>query len=152
MRDQTTVLQRSARMLKGLYNADVNLLVIVAGMFGQLGERPLGLVQVYAAQGTAATPEEAIGRGSEAFTALLTNLRTIPQSRFVPMAEEERDFVRDHLGPALAAAGLAYVLIPDEAMPECFAADIRPQLRPGAQSILRAFDPLPNPTPARGRE
>nr|MCU0280460.1 NAD(P)-binding domain-containing protein [Acidimicrobiia bacterium] len=33
---------------------------------------------------------------------------------------------------AVAAAGLAFVLIPDEAVPECFAADIRPQLRPGA--------------------
>lgn len=107
MRDQTTVLQRSARMLKGLYNADVNLLVIVAGMFGQLGERPLGLVQVYAAQGTAATAEEAIARGSEAFTALLANLRTIPQSRFVPMAEEERDFV----ARALAGFNHAFVAI-----------------------------------------
>ena len=32
---------------------------------------------------------------------------------------------------AVAAAGLAYVLLPDEALPERFASDMRPHLRPG---------------------
>lgn len=36
------------------------------------------------------------------------------------------------IADAVAAAGLVYVLIPDEAMPGCFAADMRPHLRPGS--------------------
>ncbi|MFH1331079.1 MAG: NAD(P)-binding domain-containing protein [Actinomycetota bacterium] len=36
------------------------------------------------------------------------------------------------IADAVAAAGLVYVLLPDEVMPERFAADLRPHLRPGA--------------------
>lgn len=35
------------------------------------------------------------------------------------------------IADAVSAACLLYLLIPDEAMPECFAAEIRPHLRPG---------------------
>ena len=35
------------------------------------------------------------------------------------------------IADAVAAAGLVFVLIPDEAMPGCFAADVIPHLRPG---------------------
>jgi ketol-acid reductoisomerase len=35
------------------------------------------------------------------------------------------------IADAVAAAGLVYVLIPDEEMPECFAGEMRPHLRPG---------------------
>ena len=92
MREQVTVLQRFAACLKGLYNARMDLLAMVAGMFGQLGEEPRGLVQAYAAQAYGETPEEAIRRGKIAYTALLATLRSIPQARFVPMKAGERDF------------------------------------------------------------
>ena len=41
------------------------------------------------------------------------------------------------IADAVAAAGLVYVLLPDEAMPECFAADMLPHLRPGDRPRLR---------------
>ncbi|MGC9025383.1 MAG: serine-rich protein [Chloroflexia bacterium] len=92
MREQVTVLQRFAACLKGLYNARIDLVIMVAGMFGQLGEEPRGLVQAYASQSYGATPDEAVQKGIAARLALLATLRSIPQARFVPMSEPERDF------------------------------------------------------------
>lgn len=106
MRDQTTVLDRFAKILKGFYNARVDLIGMVAGMFGETpGTRPLGLVQSYATQGVGQTLEEAVQRGSEAFVALRANLCTIPQARFVPMRDEEREFF------ALAMMDFEYMLV-----------------------------------------
>jgi ketol-acid reductoisomerase len=40
-------------------------------------------------------------------------------------------FAARDIGDAAAAAGLVYLLLPDEAVPECFNADVQPNLRPG---------------------
>ena len=49
------------------------------------------------------------------------------------------------IADAVAAASLVYVLIPDEEMPECFAVEMRPNLRPGegivfASGYVVAYD------------
>jgi len=47
-------------------------------------------------------------------------------------AADDDGFDTLDIADAVAAAGLVYVLLPDEATPECFAGEMRPHLRPGA--------------------
>jgi len=46
------------------------------------------------------------------------------------------------IADAVEAAQLVYILIPDEAMPSCFAADMRPHLRPGQAIAFASGYPL----------
>lgn len=80
-REQITLIERMQKALKGLYNAEVDFVHLVAGIF----QPYLGLLQCYGIQGLGASREEAGARASEALAALHGTLANFEQSRFVPL-------------------------------------------------------------------
>ncbi|MBC7258722.1 MAG: serine-rich protein [Chloroflexi bacterium] len=93
-REEVLLVRRTAKALKGLYNAEVDFVYLVAGIF-----RPhVGIVQCYGVQGVGGSREEALERAREGAAALDGVMANFEQSRFVPLTMGRAEWLRRALG------------------------------------------------------
>jgi hypothetical protein len=91
-REQLSVLEKMRNALRGLYNADVDLVYLVCGIFKPVY---LGITQCYGVIGYDAESREAANQKAErAMGALRAALANFEQSRFKPLTRAEVEWIR----------------------------------------------------------
>lgn len=89
-REQMTLLQKMRKALKGLYEAEVDFLALVCGIF----EPHLGILQCYGVQGLGEDREEARARASSGIAAVEGVMANFEQSRLRPVTVDMADWMR----------------------------------------------------------
>jgi hypothetical protein len=90
-REQVHLLEKMRKALKGLYNAQVDFLSLVAGIFT---DPYLGILQCYGVQGFGLNREAAIARADQGLAALQGAMANFEQSRLVPLKVQEAEWFR----------------------------------------------------------
>lgn len=91
-REQLSILEKMRMLLRGLYNAEVDFVYLVAGIF----EPYLGIVQCYGVQGySEQSREEAVARAERAMASLRAGMTNFEQSRVKPLRFDEVEWIRN---------------------------------------------------------
>lgn len=90
IREQATLVEKMRKVLRGLYNAQVHLVVLTAGIF----DPPLGVVQCYGVQAIADSRETALAEATAGFVALQAALSNFEQSRLELLDIEKSEWLR----------------------------------------------------------
>ena len=89
-REQMTLLQKMRKALKGLYEAEVDFLGLVCGIF----DPHLGILQCYGVQGLGESREEALARAESGIGAVEAVMANFEQSRLRPLTVDMADWMR----------------------------------------------------------
>lgn len=90
-REQTTILEKMRKILKGVYNARVDLVYLTAGMFDHPKS---GIVQCYGVQAVDPDKDVALARATEAMAGLCAAMANFEQSRLEPLTVGQAEWIR----------------------------------------------------------
>jgi hypothetical protein len=90
-REQMTLLEKMRKVLKGVHNARVDLVYLVAGMFSK---PKAGIVQCYGVQAVDPEKNVALARATEAMAGLCAVMANFEQSRLEPLTVDQADWIR----------------------------------------------------------
>ena len=98
MRETMTVLEKTRKVLKGIYTAQVDFLYLVANVT----DPPLGVVQIYGVQALAGERDDAVTGARRGLGAVRAAMANFEQSRLEPVKLKLAEWIRRGFGMPLA--------------------------------------------------
>jgi hypothetical protein len=89
-REQRNILEKMRKVLKACYNAQVDFIYLVCGIFNP----PIGIVQCYGVQAVEEEMELAVERAREGYEALVSWMANFEQSRLEALPVEKAEWIR----------------------------------------------------------